>query len=199
MDLPEYYYEDYDVIEQENVVPFTVDGMSGYVSYCIYEDDGYEYAVGQIYEDVNAGTYLGISFLTNAADGYDDIEEIVGAAIITLDDMDTTTISNEVYSEFVGEYSNEDEDEIAYLEIEESPDVISFRMLGAKDWTKTEDWKVIDEDTLEVTCQYYHSEAENEDEVVFRLEKYGDSVFMTIVESEFPLLEAGEIIVFDED
>lgn len=105
-----------------------------------------------------------------------------------------------VYGDFIGSYSNiSDSYESDYLEIAESPEVISFRLSYSQDWTTTEDWKAIDDNKLEVTCDFYYSEAECEDEVVFTLEKYDGYVIMTIVESEFPFLESGDVITFNKN
>lgn len=108
-----------------------------------------------------------------------------------------TSYDGLVYGDFVGSYSNtSDSYEADYLEIAESPDVISFRLSYSQDWTTTENWKAIDDNKLEVSCEFYYSEAECEDEVVFTLEKYDGYVIMTIVESEFPFLESGDVITF---
>lgn len=104
-----------------------------------------------------------------------------------------------LYESFVGEYKQSDNDAMVsdgYLTIEESPDEVSIRFAGSDEWTKTDDCVIMGDGTLKVTCEYYVTEAEPDDLLEFTLELDGDDVLMTVLESDYPFLQAGDTVNF---
>ena len=104
-----------------------------------------------------------------------------------------------LYESFVGEYKQSDNDAMVsdgYLTIEESPDEVSIRFAGSDEWTKTDDCVIKGDGTLKVTCEYYVTEAEPDDLLEFTLELDGDDVLMTVLESDYPFLQAGDTVNF---
>lgn len=105
---------------------------------------------------------------------------------------------SDVYESFVGEYKQSGDAMVTdgYLSIVQSPDELSIRFFGAEEWTKTSDIKVQEDGTMEVRCEYYLTEAEPDDLLIFTLEHQGDDVLMTVVESEYPFLQEGDTVLF---
>lgn len=124
-------------------------------------------------------------------DEYDDYDD---------DDYDYSDDGkSNLYESFVGEYKQSDNDAMVsdgYLTIEESPDEVSIRFAGSDEWTKTDDCVIMGDGTLKVTCEYYVTEAEPDDLLEFTLELDGDDVLMTVLESDYPFLQAGDTVNF---
>ena len=115
---------------------------------------------------------------------------------------ETSTVED-TYNSYVGEYSQVDDyDENSgyvsdgYLTVSDSAQEVEIRFLGAKQWTKSQNCVVLEDGKLQVTCEYYHSEAEPDDYMMFTLEHVDDGLKMTVVESDFPLLQPGDEVFF---
>lgn len=112
---------------------------------------------------------------------------------------ENTAADEDGYASYVGEYKQSVDANVTdgYLSISDVSDEISIRFFGAKEWTTTADYSVVDGGKLKVSCEYYVTEAEPDDLLVFTLEHSGeDEIVMTVEESEFPFLAANDTITF---
>lgn len=112
---------------------------------------------------------------------------------------DSPAADEDGYASYVGEYKQSVDANVTdgYLSISDVSDEISIRFFGAKEWTTTADYSVVDGGKLKVSCEYYVTEAEPDDLLVFTLEHSGeDEIVMTVEESEFPFLAANDTITF---
>lgn len=112
---------------------------------------------------------------------------------------ENTAADEDGYASYVGEYKQSVDANVTdgYLSISDVSDEISIRFFGAKEWTTTADYSVVDGGKLKVSCEYYVTEAEPDDLLVFTLEHSGeDEIVMTVEESEFPFLATNDTITF---
>lgn len=112
---------------------------------------------------------------------------------------ENTAADEDGYASYVGEYKQSVDANVTdgYLSISDVSDEISIRFFGAKEWTTTADYSIVDGGKLKVSCEYYVTEAEPDDLLVFTLEHSGeDEIVMTVEESEFPFLVANDTITF---
>ncbi len=112
---------------------------------------------------------------------------------------ENTAADEDGYASYVGEYKQSVDANVTdgYLSISDVSDEISIRFFGAKEWTTTADYSVVGGGKLKVSCEYYVTEAEPDDLLVFTLEHSGeDEIVMTVEESEFPFLAANDTITF---
>ncbi len=112
---------------------------------------------------------------------------------------ENTAADEDGYASYVGEYKQSVDANVTdgYLSISDVSDEISIRFFGAKEWTTTADYSIVDGGKLKVSCEYYVTEAEPDDLLVFTLEHSGeDEIVMTVEESEFPFLAANDTITF---
>ena len=112
---------------------------------------------------------------------------------------DSTSTDEDGYASYVGEYKQSVDANVTdgYLSISDVSDEISIRFFGAKEWTTTADYSIVDGGKLKVSCEYYVTEAEPDDLLVFTLEHSGeDEIVMTVEESEFPFLAVNDTITF---
>ena len=134
-----------------------------------------------------------------ATDNLTDTQEVEELTPAEMPSQSTDNELNAVYKDFAGEYKQTKDASVSggYLTLDETQEV-RIRFAGAKEWTKTSSIKVTDQGNLQVECEYYHSEAEPDDIIVFTLEKKEDNMIMKIISSEFPLLQTGDEIQFSK-
>lgn len=208
MTISDMYIDTYNYVDYNDAQYFDVNGETGYVSYVSYHEDGDSdlWYTGTIWQEVGLEHYLEIRFTTNYGDYLRDIDELVECSIISIADKPSVTTNtdndsnlssdNISVADFVGKYKTDDLNNASYLDIQASPDEISFRPSFANGWTYTDHFTYMEDGTIQGYCELYTSEAEPDDFVSFTLEKIGDTVYMTIDSSDCPLLEAGEMLVF---
>lgn len=135
-----------------------------------------------------------VAGMNDDAENLDDqSDSIAGTYHFSPDNADS-----DVYGSFAGEYKQSGDAAVTdgYLSIVQSPNELSIRFFGAEEWTKTSDIKVQEDGSIEVRCEYYVTEAEPDDLLVFTLSHQDDEVLMTVVESEFPFLQEGDTVLF---